>query len=591
MVEDALPVSRRTLLAGVAGGTASSLAGCSEQFWSRAENTAPDQVELTIKTLPADDDAFAAQILSQFRENLEEAGIDVSHEPIGEPELYRDVLLEGEYDIFVARHPGVTDYDDLYELLHSRFGGERGWQNPFHYSDVTVDDTLEEQRFAVDTENRREAVGELISYLDEVVPYTTVAFPNRIAGVREPLDVSAPPHRGLDYLRVLSHELEDGPRDGPLVVGVFGEQIGERLNPLVVDRNRIDGFLELLYAPLLRRTDYERSLNGDTTDGYTPWLAADIEWSDIGPLEATVTLHDGLTWHDGTPLEATDVAFTFGFLQDTSDGDIEGGLPAPRFRGRSSLVEHTEVLDSETIRIRFDAGTQSVAIRALSVPIFPAHIWEPRTAVIADYQTQALVTDNDEPVGSGLFRVSDVSTTEIELEPFDEHVFRVDPETRPDELEELSQFEGIRFQVDPNPGAMIEALLEGDIDITGDPVPPSELEAIREEPAAQTVTGETTAFYMVGYNMHHPELGNPHFRRIISQLIDREHVVEEFFDGEALPATGQSSMLGIRNDGWGFEHRSTISTFPGSDGDIDSTRVQLLFEDAGYRYEDGELLR
>ncbi|NGM70827.1 ABC transporter substrate-binding protein [Natronolimnobius sp. AArcel1] len=591
MAEDASSVSRRTLLAGVVGGTASSLAGCSEQFWSRAENTAPEQVELTIKTLPADDDAFAARILSQFRENLEAAGIAVSHEPIGELELYRDILLEGDYDIFVARHPGIEDYDDLYELLHSRFVGERGWQNPFHYSDVTADDALDEQREATDTSTRQETIGDLLSYLDEVVPYTTVAFPNRLGGAHESIDVSSPPHRAVDYLELLSSEREDGPREGPLIVGVYGEEIGTRLNPLVIDRNQVDGLLELVYDPLVRRTDYGSSLNGETIDDYTPWLVNDLEWHDSGPLEATVTLREDLRWHDETPLDASDVEFTYQFFQDTSNGEIDGGLPAPRYRGRTTLVERTEVIDTETIRIRFTAGTQSVAVRALTVPLLPAHIWDPRSEVVADYQTEALVTDNDEPVGSGLFQVGDVATDEIELEMFDDHPFHSDSDDRPNVLEGFSQFEGLQFQVDPNPGAMIEALLEGEIDLTGQPLPSSELEAVQEATEATSVSAETSAFYMVGYNLHHPELGNPHFRRIVSQLIDRDYVADEFFEGEAMPATGYSSMLGIRNDGWGFEHQSTISTFPGADGEIDTTRVQSLFEGAGYRYEDGELLR
>ena len=600
MADDAPSLSRRTVLAGAAGAAASSIAGCSERFWSRAENSAPEQIELTVKTLPTDDDAGAAKILSHFRENLEQAGIAVNHEPVAEPELYRDVLLEGDYDVFVARHPGFDEYDELYGLLHSRFHSERGWQNPFHFSDVTADDYLEQQRRTADDE-RRAVLGDLFAYLDETVPYTTVAFPDRIGGVHDSITAPSPPRRPVEYLDLLRREPDDGPRDGPLEVGVFGEGLGNRLNPLAVDRNRVDGLLGLLYDPLARRVD--SIIDGEGGDDYAPWLAADLSWSDADSLALTVALRDGLTWHDGTDLDADDVAFTFRFLRDTSLGDIDGGLPAPRYRSHATLVEDVEVIDDETVRITFDTDVRAVAERVLSVPILPEHVWEPRSEVIADHQTEALVTDNQEPVGSGLFTLESVSADAIELAPFDDHVLSDETDEtdetdgtdeaseRPTVLDGFSQFSGLRFRIEPNPGAMIDALLEGEIDVTGDAVPASELEGIRSADEATMITGSTNAFYMIGYNItHHPALGNPHFRRVLSRLIDRDYVVAEFFEGRAEPATGYSSLLGIRDEVWEFDDRSTVATFPGHEGELNVGRVRSLFEDAGYRYEDGELL-
>ena len=588
MADDAPSFSRRTVLAGAAGAAASAVAGCSERFWSRAENTAPEQVELTIKTLPTDDDAGAAMIKSHFRENLEQAGIAVTHEPVAEPELYRSVLLEGDYDVFVARHPGIDEYDELYGLLHSRFHSERGWQNPFNFSDVTADDYLDQQR-RTGGDERRAALGELFEYLDDTVPYTTVAFPDRIGGVRRSIPAPLPPRRPVEYLDLLRREPADGPRDGPLEVGVFGEGLGTRLNPLAVDRNRVDGLLGLLYDPLARRIT--SVIDGDGGDDYAPWLAEEVSWSDGSDLEVTVGLREGLTWHDGTDLDADDVAFTFRFLRDTSLGTVDGGLPAPQYRSHATLVDAVEAVDDETVRISFDTDVRAVAARVLSVPILPQHVWEPRSEVIADHRTEALVTDNEEPVGSGLFTLASVSADEIELEPFDEHVFRDESRDRPAVLDGFSQFSGLRYRIDPNPEAMIDTLLESDIDITGAAVPPSEIEKLRDGDDTTMITGSTNAFYMIGYNVSgHPQLGNPHFRRVLSRLIDREYVVEEFFEGLAEPAMGYSSLMGIRDEVWEFDDRSTVATFPGHDGEINADRVRSLFQDAGYRYEDGELL-
>lgn len=612
-------VTRRELLAGASALSASALAGCSERLWSRAENTAPDQVELTIKTVPADDDSIAAKVMSLLRENFQEAGIDATHEPIAEAELHRDVLIEGDYDVFVLEHQGLDEYDALHGLLHSQFVSERGWQNPFHFSDVTADDHLETQRTTAGTE-RSDQLNELFGHLEETAPYTVVAYPDRIGGTRQQIEVAHPPRRAIDYIDVLSSEPTDGPRDAPLEVGAYGEGLTERLNPLVVDRNRIHGLMELLYDPLVRQpssveesidsgatndsndnnstndsndTDDSDSTDNDDSDEFIPWLAEDISWHDTGQLSATISLRSDLSWHDGEPLDAEDVAFTMRFLRDTSLGAVEGGVPAPRYRDRQTVVDNVDaidVVDEQTVEIPFGSATQPAATRLLAVPILPQHVWEPRSEVVADRQTEALVDDNEEPVGSGLFEFVEAAMDELVLEPFDDHVFRESTSDRPDVLEDFSQFEGMRYRIDPNVGAMLDALLEGEIDVTASRIPPGEIDTIADSDSVTTVTTATDSFYMVGYNMHHPELGNPYFRRILSQLIDRDHVVTEFFDGFAESPTTNSSLLGLRDGLETTETESALSQFPGSDGEIDVDRVRRMFEEEGYRYEDGVLL-
>ncbi|WP_049923242.1 ABC transporter substrate-binding protein [Halopiger djelfimassiliensis] len=585
MEDVASSMTRRRLLAGASGLGASMLAGCSERLWSRAENSGPDRIELTIKTVPTDDDAIAAKIMSRLRENFREAGIDTTHEPMPEPELYRDVLIEGDYDVFVLRHPGFDEYDAIRGLLHSQFVNERGWQNPFHFTNVTADNYLQSQRTSTGSE-RRDHLSELFDFLEETAPYTVVAYPHQIGGVRRSLDAPRPPRRPLEYIDLLSREPADGSRDEPLTVGVYGEGLTERLNPLVVDRNRIHGVLELLYDPLARRTDEYRG----GADEYVPWLAEDIEWEDSGRLRATITLRPDVAWHDGHSLDADDVAFTLRFLGDTSLGELEAGVPAPRYRGRQTLVENVAVLDERTVQLSFGSTARPAAARVLSIPLLPEHVWEPRSAVVAERRTEALVTNNEAPIGSGLFRFGDATATELVLEPFDDHVFRDRVAERPDILDGFSQFSGLRYRVDPNAGAMIDALRDGEIDITGSDVPPEMTDRIREVPGTSTITGPTSSFYMIGYNLHHPVLGNPHFRRILSRLIDREHVVSEFFGGFADPAATRNSLVGVRDDQWERAVDSRIATFPGSDGEIDTERVRTLFEEAGYRYDEDALL-
>ncbi len=578
-----LPFSRRELMAGAGMAGASALAGCADRLWSQAEDSSQEQVSLTIKTVPADDDAIAAKILSHLRENFREAGIAATPEPIAQAELYRDIFLDGDYDVFIIRHPGFDEHDALRGLLHHRFIGERGLQNPFNFSDPTASEYLERQQRESEMA-RSETFRDLTEYLEHTAPYTAVAYPHRFCGSQDEIDVPSPPVRPLDYVDILSQNGDGDSRDRPLDVGVYGQGLTQRLNPLVVDRTRIDGLIELLYDPLVRRRD------GDEI----PWLADSINWDDTGRLEAEIELREGLTWHDGTDVDADDVVFTYQFIADTSQDNADSGLPAPRYRGRQTLVDDVSAVDSEIVRFTFGETTRPTAERVFSVPILPEHVWAERAALVSQHQTEALITDNEEPIGSGLFAYAESTTdTELVLEPFDEHVLRSATADRPAVLDGFSGFDGVRFRILPNAGAMVEALLDGDIDVTASTLPTGHAETIRDASGVSTISEPSDAFYMIGYNIHHPEISNPHVRKILSRLIDREYAVEEFFDGEAEPASSHSSVLGISDDDrdWDHERSSSISDFPGSNGEISTSRVRSLFEEVGYRYDEGELLR
>lgn len=579
-MDEGAPAPTRRELLGVAGtGAAGALAGCYERFWSQADPTGPDQVDLTIKYVPADEDPHAGEIASQLRENYETVGIDATPETVSEAELYRDVLLENEYDVFLLRHPGLDEFDALYGLLHHDFYSEEGWQNPFNYSEITVAELLEDQRT---TDDDREAVlVDLFEHLLQTTPYTVVAYSDAVSGVHDRLDMASPPRRHGDYRSLLSTAGRDR-GDEPIEIGVYGHRPGEGFNPVAVDRNRIDGLLDLLYDPLARRVDGE----------WVAWLASSVEWSDAGPPRATVTIREGLEWHDGRSLDVDDVAFTFEFLADTSLGDGDDPLPAPRFRGRVSLIDWTDTDGSRTIDIVFDGANRTTARRALSIPILPEHVWRERSSLVGGGRTEALAVDNDDPVGSGLFRFVDVTAGDrIELEPFDDHAFRTaaDP---PVDLEGFFDADGLHYVSNPNPGAMVDALSEGDIDLTSQQLTGDHVATVREADDASTVRRPTDAFYVIGYNGDHPALGNALFRRACSRLIDREHAARELLDGFARPPSSVPELFGIAESSFedAFEADDQPLSFPGEDGELDQSRARELFRDIGYRYEDDSLL-
>lgn len=576
MADGPPPTTRRRLLAGLGATASAALAGCSERLWSRAETSPPERVTLSVKTVPTDEDVVAAKIANQLIENLRAAGIEATPEPMAEGELYREVLVDREYDLFVARHPGFDEFDALRSLLHSEFANERGWQNPFSFSDPTVDEYLEQQL----TERgygRLAAFSDLFEYLMDTAPYTAVTFPDHLCAANGLGELSTAPRRPIEFLDLLSTPPSDGDRDEPLRVGVSGEGAFDRLNPIVVSRNDVRVVLGLLYDPLVRIVD----------DDPVPWLAEAVDWSRReSSLRATVTLREGARWHDGEPIDADDVEFTVRFLADTSLGNHEGGVPAPRFRGRGTLIDEVTVEDPRTVRYRLGTTSPTVARRALTIPILPRHVWEPESELVAEYRTAALARANEEPVGSGPLAFAGRTDDGITLEPFDDHVLL---DGRSELLAGFPAYDGLEFVVEPSTGTAVESLANGDLDLVGGPLPPEEFEALGDD--VTPLSTPTRTFYVIGYNLRHPELSNHRFRSVVSRLVDREFAAEEFSMGHARPAAIRSAAVGVDPDVWEYPQSAGVATFPGSDGRVDVDRVRSLFEEAGYRYDDdGSLL-
>ena len=101
-------------------------------------------------------------------------------------------------------------------------------------------------------------------------------------------------------------------------------------------------------------------------DAIIPDLAE--SWEVEGGQVYTFTLREGVTWHDGTPLVAEDVAWAIGKLQE-----VEG-----QRRGEFASVESVEAPDDRTVRMTLVKPRVSwLAVLGLYTgPIVPRHVYE-----------------------------------------------------------------------------------------------------------------------------------------------------------------------------------------------------------------------
>lgn len=145
-----------------------------------------------------------------------------------------------------------------------------------------------------------------------------------------------------------------------------------------------NGTLGPIYEPLFY---YNRAASGDPV----PMLGMSYEFNADG-TELTVKTREGVTWNDGTPFTAKDVAFTWNY---------EPAKPL-------GLVS-AEATDDTTVVAKFETAQYTTVASLFMAAIVPEHIWK-------DVDTEKSATwTNEEAVGTGPYMVDSTSAQSFTL--------------------------------------------------------------------------------------------------------------------------------------------------------------------------------
>jgi len=142
---------------------------------------------------------------------------------------------------------------------------------------------------------------------------------------------------------------------------------------------------------------YDTLLWKDGSGRLLPWLARRYTRSRDG-LTYTFELRDGVRWHDGRPLTAQDVAFTFDYFQRQALGPLIIAQPFGVRRARA--------LDRLTVEVELELPVVTfLESVAGALPIVPRHIW-------ASIDDAPAAQDTGVLVGSGPYRLASFSLGE-----------------------------------------------------------------------------------------------------------------------------------------------------------------------------------
>ena len=182
---------------------------------------------------------------------------------------------------------------------------------------------------------------------------------------------------------------------------------------------------------------YDTLLWRDAAGIPQPWLARSVTRSN-GGRRLTITLRDGVRWHDGRPLTAADVAFTLRFVARHYHPRFTPGLGDIRRVRTDGKLKLT--VDLRQPSLGFD--NEPLA----DLPILPEHLWR---GLPAERRAPRGL-----PVGSGPYRL-------VSESPKAGYVFRANP----DYALGMPQVGEIRVPIIRDADATYDALRDRDVDM------------------------------------------------------------------------------------------------------------------------------
>ncbi|WP_108485449.1 ABC transporter substrate-binding protein [Oceaniglobus ichthyenteri] len=233
-----------------------------------------------------------------------------------------------------------------------------------------------------------------------------------------------------------------------------------------------------------------------------PGLADTWEISDDG-LTYTFSLRDGVTFHDGTTMDAEDVKFSLDRARGDDSTNAQKGLFAP--------IDTVEVVDPLTVRV------------TLSAPMgnFLFNMAWGDAVIVAPESADTLATL---PIGTGAFKFQDWAQGD-----------RIELVRNPDYWGTPAHLERATFKFISDPTAAFAAVMAEDVDaFVGFPAPEN-LPQFEADSRFQVLVGNTEGETILAMNNKMPPFDNIKVRQAVAHAIDRQSIIDGAMFGLGTP--------------------------------------------------------
>jgi peptide/nickel transport system substrate-binding protein len=271
-----------------------------------------------------------------------------------------------------------------------------------------------------------------------------------------------------------------------------------------------------------------------------PRLAERVDHPD--PLTYVAVLRRGVRFHDGRPLTAADVVYTYQCMLDPAFVSAK--------KGGYRELQSIEARDPYTVVFTLKTPFESFPINLNVLPIVPKG---------------AGPEMRDHPIGTGPYRFVRYDVDDqVELAANEDYYLG-----RP-------KNDGLILRVVPDEVMRGLELRKGTLDIFVNDVSPDIVHQLRNEPELQTVEAPGVDYQYIGINLRDPALRDVRVRQALAYAIDRQAIVDFLRRGLAAPSIGM-----LPPTSWAFA--ADAFSFP-----LDPTRARARLDEAGFPDPDGD---
>lgn len=247
------------------------------------------------------------------------------------------------------------------------------------------------------------------------------------------------------------------------------------------------------------RNVFDNVVTRDDAGEIVPQIAT--AWEQVSETEMVLTIRDDVTFHDGEPLTAEDVAFS---VQRITNPDF--GSPQ---LGQFNQITGAEVTGDSEVTLTTDGAYPVLLAQLVKLSVVPKH-------VVEEVGDEAF---NAAPVGSGPY-VFEAWNRGVEVTL-----------TRNDAYwGEAGPFETASFVAVPDASTRVANLRAGTADLIVS-IDSDIARQLEGQSGVQVLTAPTERVAFMGMNTTRPPLDDPQVRKAATMAIDREGIVQGILAG------------------------------------------------------------
>lgn len=280
-----------------------------------------------------------------------------------------------------------------------------------------------------------------------------------------------------------------------------------------------------------------------------PWMVKDYSVENESKVYH-ITLEDGLKWHDGQPLTAEDVKFTFEYVLTQSK---------TRFSAIGKKVENIEVKNDKEFTITLKETDVNFINNSLTdLRIIPKHI----------YENEADATTVTSSVGSGMYKLVEYKSGEYyKLEAMEDY-FKGSPKVK-----------NLNLPIMTDKSSIQQGIISGQLAGSTTSVSAAVLDTFNNASGIDILKADGYAPTMLYFNCEREPFNDAKFRQAISLGIDMDTIIQQVTLGYATKGTPNFVREDLEESEKGLSYEYNVD------------KANQILDELGYNQKNSEGIR